>query len=437
MTDNVYPGVFVQIDQKLSSAPHGQWKGLDSALATALRAQLRVLGDEIIAAIGQAIPEYRRPMEGAFGSGVRAGVQRALEQFIAKAERAGAASSSDREIYRELGRGELRAGRGLDALQAAYRLGARLSWRRISMVAREWGADAATVSMLAELMFAHIEEISASSVEGYVQAQAQLAGERERRRDRLVRLLLAGTEALEEQVLRANALEAGWVLPARLAVLVCESPEALRLSAQIDGGAIGARVEELTCVLLADPDAPSARGSLHKVLLKAGLLAALGPTVPIQQAHLSFRRARKSLELERRGLLSASGLLYSPDHLLALLLFADAELSRELALRNLAALSGESPASSARLRETLMSWMRHQGSVPAIASELHIHRQTVRYRLGRLRELFGRDLEDPERRLEIELSLRALGSNSVPASDPRDGSGDQTAGPLAGSPPPA
>ena len=36
-----------------------------------------------------------------------------------------------------------------------------------------------------------------------------------------------------------------------------------------------------------------------------------------------------------------------------------------------------------------------------------MHPQTVRYRLGRLRELFGDALEDPDARFELELVLRA------------------------------
>ncbi len=44
--------------------------------------------------------------------------------------RVGEDADPRREIYVELGRGELRAGRPLEALLAAYRLGARVAWRR-------------------------------------------------------------------------------------------------------------------------------------------------------------------------------------------------------------------------------------------------------------------------------------------------------------------
>src|SRR5206468_6318448 len=53
----------------------------------------------------------------------------------------GPAARPGRSVYVELGRGELRAGRRLDALQMAYRLGARISWRRLAGVARGAGVD--------------------------------------------------------------------------------------------------------------------------------------------------------------------------------------------------------------------------------------------------------------------------------------------------------
>ncbi|HEX5980736.1 MAG TPA: helix-turn-helix domain-containing protein [Thermoleophilaceae bacterium] len=44
---------------------------------------------------------------------------------------------------------------------------------------------------------------------------------------------------------------------------------------------------------------------------------------------------------------------------------------------------------------------------PEVARALHVHPQTVRYRLARLRELFGERLDAPDGRFELELALRA------------------------------
>ena len=63
--------------------------------------------------------------------------------------------------------------------------------------------------------------------------------------------------------------------------------------------------------------------------------------------------------------------------------------------------------SSYRLLETLRAWLDHQRHTPRIAAELHVHPQTVRYRVRQLRELLGDAIETPEGRFELELALRA------------------------------
>jgi DNA-binding PucR family transcriptional regulator len=42
-----------------------------------------------------------------------------------------------------------------------------------------------------------------------------------------------------------------------------------------------------------------------------------------------------------------------------------------------------------------------------MAAALHLHPQTVRYRIVRLRELLGNQLDDPDARFELEVALRA------------------------------
>lgn len=395
------------LDEPAADRP---WERLQRDLAAVLEPELPALADEVIAAIGEAVPEYRRPLEGAFGRGLRAGVRRSLQQFVDLIGRSGEVSPSSREVYRELGRGEHRSGRALDALQAAYRLGARLSWRRLSEVARAHGADAETVSLLAESIFAYIEEVSASSVEGYAQAQAELAGERERRLRRLVRLLVEGRDADIEVDLHAAAIDAGWQLPSRVAVLACEHPDVTRLSTMVGAGAIGARLGETTCVIVPGggsrraEDVERALAHLHE----AGRWhAALGPSAAVASAPLSFSRARSALALAQAGVLPGGELLLASEHLLTLLLHRDPSLTAELAARRLAPLRGLAPRSRERLMQTLLAWLRHRGNIPGAAADLHVHRQTVRYRMGRLRELLGDALDDPDGRMELELALRS------------------------------
>src|SRR5205807_1859334 len=59
-----------------------------------------------------------------------------------------------------------------------------------------------------------------------------------------------------------------------------------------------------------------------------------------------------------------------------------------------------------RLLETLEAWLDHQRRTPRVAAQLHVHPQTVRYRLGKLRELLGEELDRADARFELELALR-------------------------------
>ena len=112
-------------------------------------------------------------------------------------------------------------------------------------------------------------------------------------------------------------------------------------------------------------------------------------------------------KLMDEGVMPANGLLFADEQLAALILHADRGLLNDLAQQRLAPLDDETAASRERLSETLLAWLDHQGKVPEIAAELHVHAQTVRYRLGRLRECFGSALDDPEQRFELALVLRA------------------------------
>src|SRR3954469_25094387 len=193
-----------------------------------LRAALPDLADDIIAAIATEVPDYSRAMEGRFARGVRFGVEVALSRFVdvlagEKVE------AGPRDTYVQLGAGEYRAGRSLDALLAAYRVGARLAWRRFVEAGTTAGLKPEQLYDLGEAIFAYIDEISAESADGYAEAQSEAAGESQRRRQELLRLLVQDTPPPPEAA-RPAARAAGWALPRLVAAVVAaeaDQPEGL------------------------------------------------------------------------------------------------------------------------------------------------------------------------------------------------------------------
>ncbi|MCD2189966.1 PucR family transcriptional regulator [Actinomycetospora soli] len=64
--------------------------------------------------------------------------------------------------------------------------------------------------------------------------------------------------------------------------------------------------------------------------------------------------------------------------------------------------------SGARLRATLEVFLDLAGSVPRTAERLHLHRTSLYYRLRRIAEITGTDLDDGRDRLVLHQGLRAL-----------------------------
>jgi purine catabolism regulator len=59
------------------------------------------------------------------------------------------------------------------------------------------------------------------------------------------------------------------------------------------------------------------------------------------------------------------------------------------------------------LLETLTSYFAHNGNLSQTAEALFVHRNTLLYRMDRIREISGHDLDNPETRLSLQLALRA------------------------------
>jgi hypothetical protein len=389
------------------------WTALPPQVAEVLRPELPALADEIIAAIGEGVPDYARPLEGPFGAALRIGVVEALRQFVAMVEDPAGGRGAGREVYVNLGRGEMRAGRSLDALLAAYRLGARVAWRRFVAAGERAGLSPAVLYALAESIFAYIDELSADSIEGYAREQTVAAGALQLRRQHLAALLVQQPAAAATTV-EAAAAEADWTLPRTLAVLAVEAEDqadasgehADPLAVRLSHDTLVTPLPPLIVAVVPDPAAPGRRRELEAALGERR--GALGPTVDWPDAAVSFTRARDVLRLAReRAIPDGGGLLLAERHKLSLLLGADRRLARDIVRRALAPLEGETQPSRDRLRATLDAWLRHRGRTEAVARALHVHPQTVRYRMARLRDLFGARLEDPNGRFELELALRS------------------------------
>jgi hypothetical protein len=386
--------------ETLDSEP---WRGLSAPVADLIEPELGAITEEILATIARDVPEYQRPLEGSFGRGIRTGVGEALLRFVALIRDPDAGREPGREVYVELGRGEQRQGRTLDSLQAAYRIGARVAWRRIAAAGRRANLEPEPLTLLAEAIFAYIDELAADSVDGYAQAQAEVEDRRRRRRRELTTLLLRRPPA-DRADLEAAARAAGWQLPNQLAAAACAEADLGGVARRLPPETLATTIDGTGCLLLPDPQGPGRSGALERAVRRRAL--ALGPAVEPAAAAESWSLAQALLRAAG-GMVPADGLLRAEDHLAELLLFEGRALAGRIAARRLRSLADLTPKAQARMRETALAHVRHNGNAVAMAAEMHVHPQTARYRIARLRELIGDELDDPDARFELEIALRA------------------------------
>ena len=323
---------------------------------------------------------------------VRNGVHVALDAFLDLVS-GGEAGLPGRDVYVRFGRAERRNGRSLEALLTAYRAGARRAWSGLAAAGHAAGVDPQAMYTLAEAIFEFIDEISSASAEGHAFEEALAARELAEHRRRLVGALLSDAQPAAAE-LGELAEAAEWALPATVAVLAYAAP-----AARIPPDVVAAEVDGRWWALVPDPEAPGRRDELERAL--RGGSGGLGPAVPLSRTSASGGRAALALQIAEEG-----ELVVASERLLDLVLRQDVGLSGDLAAGALAPLDALPEGQRTRLTETLSAWLDAHGEARPAAERLHVHVQTVRYRLDRLRELFGDALDDPERRLELALALR-------------------------------
>ena len=384
------------------------WLSLPHEVSTYLRPIVADVVELIIETIPRYVPVYAMPMEGRFGQGIRQGVSIALHRFLdLPGTSLPALSEGDKWVYERLGRGEVRSGRSLESLLAAYRTGARVTFRAISRTIPVDSLAPEVLLSLGESLFAYIDELSAVSAQGYAAEQSERAGEHHRLRAELVEMILRG-DTSEAAVARAAAA-VGWALPEVVAAVMVPFPHVDGLRSALGADALVAERGVDVVVL-----APVSPGRVRRVDLERALhgrRAIVGPARPLARAseslHLAVAAGASGLVDEDPKERDGERPLWVEDHLAQIIIRAEPLAMTDLAARVLAPLEKVRPSARERLAETLLAWLRHHGQRTPVAEELFVHQQTVGYRVSQLKDLFGEALDDPEYRFELELVLRA------------------------------
>jgi hypothetical protein len=386
------------VEDKMSVDPGAPALGLGVELTAALEARLPEVAEHTVAAVIAEVPGYSGAWAGPMGTQINRAVEMALAGFLSLAARTEGSDPSTPlgptlEGAYALGRGEARSGRSMDALLSAYRVGARVAWRELAAAAVAGGLAADTLARFAELVFAYIDQLSAASAAGHADELAVSGRVRQQRLERLALNLLTDVPV---DALVAAAERAEWDPPVTLTAVLLPERDVRGVLGLLDPRSLQAPVEGEEAVLLAADLSDAVRAQLVSRLSGTG--GSVGLPRPWTQAGSSYRLGRRAHGL---GVCDVAG------HLPELVLTADHEALADLRARALSPLDALRPAVRDKLAETLRCWLLHQGRREAVAAELFVHPQTVRYRMGQLRELLGARLDDPRCVLELTLALGA------------------------------
>jgi len=379
-----------------------------------MRSELPSLASEIITEIRDKIPEYARPEEGPYGQALRAGVEQALTSFFDAVADPAAPHKHRDDVCRRLGRYEAQEGRSLDNLQAAYRIGVHVAWRRVMELGLRDDLPSAVMSQLADVMLAYMDELASLSLEGYQEAKARSADWQEEWRGRLLRFIVDRPPAPGRAILELAGL-IGWAVPDEVTLVAVQAVPGC--VTPIAGGDALADFSGAQPHLLL----PGPLDSCGREVLEAGLTgrrAAIGLTVPLADAADSLRWARQALALATAGIIDDGQVTNCEDHLVTLWLMQDEALLDQLSRRQFAPLAGLTQRQRHRLTETLSAWLETRGTAAEIADRLHVHPQTVRYRIRQLERTVGDRFGDPDVRFATEAVLRAARLTQQAARSP-------------------
>lgn len=326
-------------------------------------------------------------------------------------------------------RSNVRRGIPLPAVLRSYRLGHAWLWKRWSEALQERiddsGELAAGQDQSSAFMFAYIDKVSDVLVQEFGTERERMMRSASQVRAETVRTILAGEPIDEEVASRRLGYELG---RHHLALRVATAGSEIRgLEGAVDEAAAalgsarplvlasGATRFDVWCGSF---DAPETE-ALERYEPPSGVLVAFGTP---SQGVAGFRKSHtEALEAARIGSLAGGKAVTSyADVELVSLLAGDLPRARAFVASQLGPLATTSEPVT-RLRETVLALLSSAGSPTRVAKELHVHQNTVAYRVKRAEEMLGRKVNERPADLICALTLATVLGPAVLTEEGEEG----------------
>ncbi len=303
-----------------------------------------------------------------------------LDLFLATAREARPATQEELRRVAQLGILQARSSQSVEPILAAYRMAARIAWDEIL---RAWrGHPEATpeaLMLVANYVFAALDQVAAEVTKTYLHAREQHMQRGTRAHARLFHALISDNFDSELELQRqALALNMPLAASGYIAV-VCKL---------VLGNRDGERGGQTLAEVASAADVP-----------RGAIVHATDPGTLSR----SYLEAQQAIEAGRK--LRPDSLVHGHDEVIPHLVLAQNPLLAErFVTHSLGRLMDPKLRNRTQLLETLEAYLA-KGSVKEAAAALGLHRHTVLYRLDRLRELLGGDLDVPATRLRLQLAV--------------------------------
>jgi hypothetical protein len=358
-------------------------------IVASLVAEIETELDGLVARTGdrirEEIPEFRRVPVDALARAIRGNVQRAL---IALRD---LRPPTDAELEQAAAIGRERAEQGLtvDAVLHAYRISISSVWSRFGEVARERGADVASVLAFSETLWLWADAVMDIVAAAHREVELEQAREEQQRRDAFVLALLTGTLSAAE--LRRDSATHGLDADHDYVPFRARASTHRVASALAGGGGLVIALDRDMAGIA--PRAPAA---------VPGVACGVGPPAPLPDVAHSFAVASRALQTAvafgQEGTFSLADLSIRPA------ILADAPLGDAFAARYLEPLDALGRM-GAELDTTLRAWFDQEMRIEETARVLHVHPNTLRHRLRRFEQVTGASLRDPRHLVELWWAL--------------------------------
>jgi len=365
-----------------------------AAVVGALVAEIETELDGLVATIGdrirEEIPDFRRLPVDTLAGAIRGNVGRALTAL----RDVRAPTEAELEQAAEIGRERAEQGLTVDAVLHAYRISITAVWSRFGELARERGADVASVLAFSETLWLWADAVMDIVGTAHREVELEQAREEQQRRDAFVLALLSGT--LDAAELRLQSATFGLDADRSYIPFRARSAGGPGLTRRVAVGLAG----DDGLVTGLDRDFAGIAARVPAAVPR--VVCGLGPPARLEALPASFASASRALQTAvafgQEGTLTLADLSIRPA------ILADEALGDAFVARYLEPLEGRGRL-GAELETTLRAWFDQEMRVEDTARALHVHANTLRHRLKRFEEATGATLRDPRDLVELWWAL--------------------------------